>query len=194
MASSYLHRPCYDVPTIRPFILVSLCWNYIDTNCALFAVYCCYPRVPRGLELFKIRYYSSHYSGWNRACFCTCSMVNRWAYSMIILALISNVRGTAMEARHERRFTTNRPPLNLTIVHFGSLEPLKPGDTINPVAIILPNSVARSDPLVIFLGSLEFYYSSPPQSLRNPRYFLRFLHNDIYIIYPCSSTEFLIYP
>lgn len=73
---------------------------------------------------------------------------------MIILALISNVRGTAftaMEARHERRFTTNRPPLNLTIVHFGSLEPLKPGDTINPVAIILPNSVARSDPLVIFL-------------------------------------------
>lgn len=70
---------------------------------------------------------------------------------MIILALISNVRGTAMEVRHERRFTTNRPPLNLTIVHFGSLEPLKPGDTINPVAIILPNSVARSDPLVIFL-------------------------------------------
>ena len=82
---------------------------------------------------------------------------------MIILALISNVRGTAftaMEARHERRFTTNRPPLNLTIVHFGSLEPLKPGDTINPVAIILPNSIARSDPLVIFLGSLEFYYSA----------------------------------
>lgn len=24
MASSYLHRPCYDAPTIRPFILVSL--------------------------------------------------------------------------------------------------------------------------------------------------------------------------